>query len=255
MAYPSTLHHHHNPDWCFWSIGLWGCVWKFWLQWKWPPEWQLPYSWFFSRYVNSANFADVDHSWNLTPRKKPTTHCSVWAFGRPIRENKIVKNPKISHSRNLSTSKKTNYTRYSAEWQPFGTIAKELMPIICSCVVWDSQLARKSILIQCDNLSLVMAINKGSCRDKLVMQLSGILTILVAHFDMHITSTHISGTLNLSADHLSWLDMSYFFSLNPQATRHSIPLPQPLLQLVSANGPDWTSSLFRELFADTLAMV
>ena len=28
MAYPSTLHHHHNPDWCFWSIGLWGCVWK-----------------------------------------------------------------------------------------------------------------------------------------------------------------------------------------------------------------------------------
>ena len=144
---------------------------------------------------------------------------------------------------------------YSAEWQPFGTIAKELMPIICSCVVWDSQLARKSILIQCDNLSLVMAINKGSCRDKLVMQLSGILTILVAHFDMHITSTHISGTLNLSADHLSSLDMSYFFSLNPQATRHSIPLPQPLLQLVSANGPDWTSSLFRELFADTLAMV
>ena len=92
---------------------------------------------------------------------------------------------------------------HSAEWQPFGTIAKELVPIICSCVVWVSQLARKSILIQCDNLSLVMAINKGSCRDKLVMQLSGILTFFVAHFDMHITYTYISGTLNVSADHLS----------------------------------------------------
>ena len=46
----------------------------------------------------------------FNPSKKPTTHCSVWAFSRPIRENIIVKKPKISHSRNLSTSKKTNYT-------------------------------------------------------------------------------------------------------------------------------------------------
>ena len=70
----------------------------------------IPYSWFFSGYVNSANFADDDHSWNLIPRKKPTIHCSLWAFGRPIRENKIVKNLKISPSQNLSTPKKTNYT-------------------------------------------------------------------------------------------------------------------------------------------------
>ena len=49
----------------------------------------------------------------FNPSKKPTTHCSVWAFGRPIRENKIGKKPKTSHSRNLSTSKKLTIQYYS----------------------------------------------------------------------------------------------------------------------------------------------
>ena len=86
--------------------------------------------------------------------------------------------------------------KWPPEWQLLGIMAKELVPIICSCVVWGSQLTRKSILFQCDNLSLVLAI-------KLVMQLPRILTFFVTHFDMHITSTHISGTFNVSADHLS----------------------------------------------------
>ena len=38
-----------------------------------------------SRFVNSVNFVDVDHLWNLTPRK---TNYSLqnWAFGKPNRE-------------------------------------------------------------------------------------------------------------------------------------------------------------------------
>ena len=42
------------------------------------------------------------------------------------------------------------------------------------------------------------------------MQLLRILTFFVTHFDMHITSTHIAGTLNV-ADHLSRFDMASFF--------------------------------------------
>ena len=58
-------------------------------------------------------------------------------------------------------------------------MAKELVPIVFSCAVWGSQLARQSVLFQCDNLSLVTALNKGSCKDKLVMQLLRILTFLL----------------------------------------------------------------------------
>ena len=48
---------------------------------------------FFLRYINSANFVDIDHSWNLTPRKM---NCPLkcWTFGRPICENKIAKKTK-----------------------------------------------------------------------------------------------------------------------------------------------------------------
>jgi len=141
------------------------------------------------------------------------------------------------------------------EWQPLSIMAKELVPIVCSCAVWGPKLAQKPVLFQCDNLSLVTALNKGTCKDKLVMQLLRILTFFVAHFDIHITSTHIAGTLNVSADHLSRFEMPSYFSLNPQATRQPTPLPQPLIQLLSATGPEWTSPLFRKLFSDTLAMV
>ena len=122
------------------------------------------------------------------------------------------------------------------------------------CSVW-STTCKTANAIQCNNLSLVTALNKGSCKDKLVMQLLRILTFFVAHFDMHITSTHIAGTLNVSADRLSRFEMSSFFSSNPQATRQSTTLPQPLLQLLAATGPDWTSPLFRKLFSDILAIV
>ena len=54
-------------------------------------------------------FADVDHPRNLTPQKNElATNCSA-AFGRLIRENKIVRKLEISHSQNLSTLKNTNY--------------------------------------------------------------------------------------------------------------------------------------------------
>ena len=137
MAYPPTLHHHHNPDWCFWSI--------------------------------------------YTVRLL----LEIFDFGGNGPQN----------------------------WQPLGIMAKELMPIICRCIVWGPKLAKKSILFQCDNLSLVTAINKGSCKDILVMQLLRILTLFVTHFDMHITSTCITGTINVLTNYLSRFDMSSFFYL------------------------------------------
>ena len=109
--------------------------------------------------------------------------------------------------------------KWFPEWQPLSIMAEDLVPIICSCAVWGPKLTRKSILFQGDNLrSLVTAINKGSCKDKLVMQLLRILIFFVTHFDMHITSTCITGTINVSANYLSWFDMSSFFSLNSQDT-------------------------------------
>ena len=87
------------------------------------------------------------------------------------------------------------------------------------------------------------------------MQLLRVLSFFIAHHDIYIKSTHIAGTLNISADHISQFDMPAFFSLNPKANKQPTPLPQPLLQLLSATRPDWTSPVFRKLFTDTLTGV
>ena len=119
--------------------------------------------------------------------------------------------------------------QWASEWQPISIMAKELVPIVLSCAVWGPQLVKQSALFYCDNLGLVAALNKSTCKDKLVMQLLQVLSFFIAHHNIYIKSTHIAGALNISADHLSQFDMSSFFLLNPKANKQPTPLPQPLL--------------------------
>ena len=64
-------------------------------------------------------------------------------------------------------------------------MAKELVPIVMGCAVWGPQFAGHTTLFQCDNLGLVVAINKGSSKDKIVMHLLRSLWFFVATFDIH----------------------------------------------------------------------
>ena len=61
--------------------------------------------------------------------------------------------------------------RWPPEWLSSGIMAKELVPIIISSAVWGRSWAKKRIEVKCDNQSLVIAINKGTARDSLVMHL------------------------------------------------------------------------------------
>ena len=75
--------------------------------------------------------------------------------------------------------------QWPSEWYEIGIMAKELVPIIFTCIVWGPQLAKLHINFQCDNANLVIAINKGSSKEKFVMHLSA-----PYHFLLHIlTST------------------------------------------------------------------
>ena len=124
--------------------------------------------------------------------------------------------------------------QWPLSWLAVPIMAKELVPILFSCVVWGHHLAKHSVLFQCDNLSLVAAISKGSSRDPDVMQLLRCLWFFVAFFDIQIQCEHISGSLNCNADHLSRNCMQSFFSSNPQVSLLPVPLPPPLLQIVAS---------------------
>ena len=127
-------------------------------------------------------------------------------------------------------------------------MAKELAPILLSVAVWGTRLAKRHVLIQCDNMSVVQALNKGSGKDQVVMQLLRSLWFFVAYYDIDLTCVHIMGAANTTADHLSRNNMTCFFSLNPQASILPTSLPPPLLQIVTVNSPDWTSPHFSKLF-------
>ena len=141
------------------------------------------------------------------------------------------------------------------EWAQDNIMVKELVPIVLSCAVWGKQLAGGRVLIECDNSSVVAAVNKHYAREQKVMHLLRSLWFFVAHFDIDVKCKHIAGVNNSTADYLSRGNLHSFFHLHPQAAQQPTPLPPPLLQILATGGPDWTSPLFRQLFTTTLEMV
>ena len=60
---------------------------------------------------------------------------------------------------------------WNSAWAQVGIMAKELAPILLSIAVWGTRLVKKQVLFQCDNMSVVQALKKGSAKDYVVMQL------------------------------------------------------------------------------------
>ena len=144
---------------------------------------------------------------------------------------------------------------WTHEWTSVGIMAKELTPIILSCVAWGKALQRQRVLFQCDNSGVVASIHKGSCKDLQVMHLLCTLTFFTAYYDIEIMAEHIPGVTNTTADHLSRNNMLLFFGLNPQAHPLPTPLPPPLLAMLTPPWEDWTSANFRSQFSNILSMV
>jgi len=131
-------------------------------------------------------------------------------------------------------------------------MAKELVPVVLSFAVWDLSLVKQEVLLQCDNLSLVNAINKGSSKDPIVMHFLRCLWFFTTYFNIALTATHIPGADNTTADQLSRNNMMEFFLTNPNALKLPTPLPASILDIISPVGPDWTSPHFRRLFTATI---
>ena len=140
--------------------------------------------------------------------------------------------------------------KWPSDWISVGIMPKELTPIVLSCAVWGKSLSQQRVLFQCDNQSVVAAIQKGSSKDSSAMHLLRCLWF----YDIDIIITHIPGVSNATADHLSRNNLSSFFSLNPQAEQYPTPLPPSLLRIIALPGQDWTSPYFGLEFKATILM-
>ena len=81
---------------------------------------------------------------------------------------------------------------WPVEWEKESIMAKELVPIVLSCVVWGRSMARKVVLFQCV---------QGRSREPLVMHLLRSLCFFAAYYDISIKIEHIAGIHNGTADH------------------------------------------------------
>lgn len=60
---------------------------------------------------------------------------------------------------------------WAEEWREVNIMVKELVPIVISCVVWAPHLTKHRVPFQCDNMSLVRAIQKGNSKEPVIMYL------------------------------------------------------------------------------------
>ena len=77
--------------------------------------------------------------------------------------------------------------------EPENIIAKEMA---LSCGVWGSYLSKLRVRFECDNTSVVAAIQKGSARDDTSMHLLSCLWFFVSNYDIDIKIVHVAGVTN-----------------------------------------------------------
>ena len=141
---------------------------------------------------------------------------------------------------------------WSKEWARMDIMAKELVPIVLSCAVWEPLLSGSSVEFKCNNSSVVDSITKGSSKELMVMHLLRCLWFFSAHFDIKILACHIPGILNTAADQLSRNRSLEFLKQNPHISSIPTSIPSSLLKLLSPQRRDWTSPSFMRHFKRTI---
>jgi len=95
-----------------------------------------------------------------------------------------------------------------------------------------------------DNLNVVTAINKGSCREAVVMHLLRCMWFFVAHFDIRVVAEHLAGKDNTIADQISGNDITQMRRIHAGLSRWPTLVPTPILHMISPKGLDWVSLHF-----------
>ena len=117
---------------------------------------------------------------------------------------------------------------------------KELAPILVAAAAWCDEWKGTLVRVQCDNMAVVDIINKGSSRDRDVMQLMRCLSFLMAKGEFYMVASHIKGVDNTLADALSRDNLPLFHSLYPQVQPQPAIVPEAMLDLVFIREPEWT---------------
>ena len=106
----------------------------------------------------------------------------------------------------------------------------ELMTLAVALKLWAPTFNRQKLVVACDNMQAVTAINTGRSSSQLVQRILRDIWFFEARFDFSVRAIHIAGVDNRIADHLSRWDLAdqnkeRFFELaaDYQLVEYSIP--------------------------------
>ena len=124
---------------------------------------------------------------------------------------------------------------FNCHWNPeetaFTIAWKELYAILVACSTWGHLWPRKRILFHCDNAAVVSIWGKGSCKCPNLMSLVRHLFLLAARGNYHVAITHIAGSDNSIADHLSRFSTQAFQLAASTAAPHPAKILIPVLSM------------------------
>ena len=136
-------------------------------------------------------------------------------------------------------------------------MVKELVPVVLSCAMWGTRWTGQHVLFHIDNMAVVEALQKGSSKEPscIVMHLLKSLFFLLAHFRFTISACHIPGVNNTLADEISRNCTVNLSTQVPGICPQPCHISTPLWSLLVLKRPDWTSRMWRKLFADFILTV
>lgn len=106
---------------------------------------------------------------------------------------------------------------------------KELFPIVVALELWGTVLRNKKIPFMTDNMAIVYAINKQTCKDKGLMKLIRRLVLQALSHNILFRAKHIAGKSNTLADHLSRFKFQEAFQVAPHLNRTQTNVPNSFL--------------------------
>ena len=96
----------------------------------------------------------------------------------------------------------------SIEW-------RELYAVVKACSLWGRLFIGKKIFINCDNMSIVYAVNSGASKSSDIMELIRQLFFIASTNSFECRLVHVDGATNVAADMLSRQKISKFKELFP----------------------------------------
>jgi len=115
---------------------------------------------------------------------------------------------------------------------------RELIPVVISCLTWASAFRSRTVILHCDNQSVVEIINARRSRVVVLNRLLRTLVLSELTSDYSVTAIYIPTEDNIVADSLSRLDFQRFRAALPSADLLPTVVPTDVLQRV------WTDVTF-----------